>query len=60
MKQAEEVNHPTGHSLWLNKNITIGGESIFFWKEGHEIGITFIRDIIDEHGMFYDAILLSQ
>ena len=34
-------------------------ESIF-WKEWHENGITFIRDIIDEHGMFYDEILLSQ
>ena len=49
----------TDQSLWLNKNITVEGESIF-WKEWHEKGITFIRDIIDEHGMFYDEIQLSQ
>ena len=32
MKQVEEANHPANQSLWLNKNITVEGESIF-WKE---------------------------
>ena len=59
MKQVEEANHPANQSLWLNKNVTVEGESIF-WKEWHEKGITFIRDIIDEHDMFYDEILLTQ
>ena len=51
-------NQPFDQSIWLNKNITIWNETIF-WNEWYEKGITLVRDIIDESGTFYDVNSLS-
>ena len=59
MKEKVGINQPVDQSIWLNKNITIGNETIF-WNEWYEKGITLVRDIIDENGIFYDENALSE
>ena len=53
------INQPFAQSIWLNKNITIGNETIV-WNEWYEKGITLVRDIVDEKGIFYDVNSLSE
>ena len=59
LKEKVGINQPFDQSIWLNKNITIGKETIF-WNEWYEKGITLVRDIIDESGIFYDVNSLSE
>ena len=47
LKEKVGINQPFDKSIWLNKNITMGKETIF-WNEWYEKGITLVRDIIDE------------
>ena len=59
LKEKVGINQPFDQSIWLNKNITIGNETIF-WNEWYEKGITLVRDVIDENGIFYDVNSLSE
>ena len=59
LKEKVGINQPFDQSIWLNKNITIGNETIF-WNEWYEKGLTLVRDIIDENGIFYDVNSLSE
>ena len=48
----EEMDHNIiNKSLWLNKDITIDGNEIF-WLDWYKHGIIFIKDILTENGIF--------